>query len=72
MTIEQRRNVYPTMVEAAKAAIDDFSIDIRMKSDDRDAPMPGSARKSETLIRLPEDSARIRISGTVKEGMPGE
>ncbi|WP_435119284.1 LAGLIDADG family homing endonuclease [Halolamina sp. C58] len=62
-----KRNVYPTMSDEAKAAIEDFYVDLRSKGADEDAPVPVTARKLEALVRLAEASARVRLSDTVEE-----
>jgi replicative DNA helicase Mcm len=62
-----KRNCYPTMTDAAKAAIREFYVDLRAKGTDEDAPVPVTARKLEALVRLSEASARIRLSDTVEE-----
>jgi replicative DNA helicase Mcm len=61
-----KRNVYPTMTEAAKDEIRDFYVDLRAQGTDEDAPVPVTARKLEALVRLAEASARIRLSDTVE------
>ncbi|MEF8829140.1 MAG: ATP-binding protein [Haloarcula sp.] len=62
-----KRNCFPTMTEEAKTRIEDFYVDLRMKGQDEDAPVPVTARKLEALVRLAEASARIRLSDTVDE-----
>jgi replicative DNA helicase Mcm len=62
-----KRNCFPTLTEAAKETIEDFYVDLRMKGQDEDAPVPVTARKLEALVRLAEASARIRLSDTVEE-----
>ena len=62
-----KRNCYPTMTEEAKSTIEEFYVDLRMKGQDEDAPVPVTARKLEALVRLAEASARIRLSDTVDE-----
>ena len=62
-----KRNCFPTMTEEAKTRIEDFYVDLRMKGQDEDAPVPVTARKLEALVRLAEASARIRLSDTVEE-----
>lgn len=62
-----RRNCFPTMTEAAKQEIEDFYVELRMKGQDEDAPVPVTARKLEGLVRLAEASARARLSDTVEE-----
>jgi len=61
-----KRTCYPTMTDAAKAAIRDFYVDLRAKGADEDAPVPVTARKLEALVRLAEASARVRLSDTVE------
>nr|WP_276278724.1 LAGLIDADG family homing endonuclease [Halomicroarcula sp. SYNS111] len=62
-----KRNCFPTMTEEAKERIEDFYVDLRLKGQDEDAPVPVTARKLEALVRLAEASARIRLSDTVEE-----
>ncbi|MFC6756788.1 MULTISPECIES: LAGLIDADG family homing endonuclease [Haloarcula] len=62
-----KRNCFPTMTEEAKTRIEDFYVELRMKGQDEDAPVPVTARKLEALVRLAEASARIRLSDTVEE-----
>ena len=62
-----KRNCFPTLTEEAKTRIEDFYVDLRMKGQDEDAPVPVTARKLEALVRLAEASARIRLSDTVEE-----
>lgn len=62
-----KRNVYPTISEAAKDSIEEFYVDMRAKCADEDAPAPLSARKLEGVVRLAEASARIRLSDVVEE-----
>ncbi|WP_367176867.1 LAGLIDADG family homing endonuclease [Haloarcula rubripromontorii] len=62
-----KRNCFPTMTEDAKSRIEDFYVDLRLKGQDEDAPVPVTARKLEALVRLAEASARIRLSDTVDE-----
>ncbi|MDY6818474.1 MAG: ATP-binding protein [Halobacteriales archaeon] len=62
-----KRNCFPTLTDEAKAAIEDFYVDLRLQGTDEDAPVPVTARKLEALVRLAEASARIRLSDTVDE-----
>jgi len=62
-----KRNVFPTMTEEAKRAIEDFYVNLRSRGSDDDAAVPVTARKLEALVRLSEASARIRLSDTVEE-----
>ena len=60
-----RRNVYPTMTDEARDAVEEFYVDLRAKGADEDAPVPVTARKLEAMVRLAEASARVRLSDTV-------
>ncbi|MFB6127171.1 MAG: LAGLIDADG family homing endonuclease [Halolamina sp.] len=60
-----RRNVYPTMSDEARDAVEEFYVDLRSKGADEDAPVPVTARKLEAMVRLAEASARVRLSDTV-------
>jgi replicative DNA helicase Mcm len=62
-----RQNCFPTMTDAAIETIKDFYVDLRSKGADEDAPVPVSARKLESLVRLAEASARVRLSDEVVE-----
>ena len=62
-----QRNCFPTMTEEAKAAIQEYYVDLRMKGNDEDAPVPVTARKLEALVRLSEASARVRLSDSVEK-----
>ncbi|GGM58146.1 replicative DNA helicase Mcm [Halarchaeum rubridurum] len=62
-----RRNVYPAMSDEARAAIEEFYVDLRAEGADEDAPVPVTARKLEALVRLAEASARVRLSDTVEK-----
>ncbi|GAA0296650.1 LAGLIDADG family homing endonuclease [Halarchaeum salinum] len=62
-----RRNVYPAMSDEARAAIEEFYVDLRAEGSDEDAPVPVTARKLEALVRLAEASARVRLSDTVEK-----
>ncbi len=61
-----KSNVFPTMTEEARDAIQQFYVDLRSKGTDEDAPVPVTARKLEALVRLAEASARVRLSDTVE------
>jgi replicative DNA helicase Mcm len=60
-----KRDVFPTMTEAARERIREFYVDMRSQGTGEDAPVPITARKLEALVRLAEASARIRLSDTV-------
>ena len=62
-----KQNCHPRMTKAAREAIRDFYVDLRLKGTDEDAPIPVTARKLEALVRLSEASARVRLSDTVEE-----
>ncbi|MEF8830584.1 MAG: minichromosome maintenance protein MCM [Halobacteriales archaeon] len=62
-----RSNVFPTMTEAAREAMRDFYVDLRLKGEGEDQPVPVTARKLEALIRLAEASARVRHADYVAE-----
>jgi len=62
-----RRNCFPTLTEDARAAIQDYYVDLRDTGQDEDAPVPVTARKLEALVRLSEASARMRLADTVTE-----
>jgi replicative DNA helicase Mcm len=62
-----KRDVFPTMTEAARERIREFYVEMRSKGTGEDAPVPITARKLEALVRLGEASARVRLSDTVKE-----
>jgi len=62
-----RRNCVPTLSDAAKDTIEDFYVEMREQSDAEDAPIPVTARKLESLVRLAEASARVRFSDTVTQ-----
>ncbi len=61
-----RRNCYPTMTDEAREAIEECSVDLRAEGQGEDAPVPGTARQLEALVRLGEASARVRLSDTVE------
>jgi replicative DNA helicase Mcm len=62
-----KQNCHPRMTEEARAAIEDFYVDLRSKGQDEDSPVPVTARQLEAIVRLAEASARVRLSDTVEE-----
>jgi replicative DNA helicase Mcm len=60
-----RRMVYPIMEEEARQHLVDFYLDLRKMGENKDSPVPVTARQLEALVRLAESSARIRLSNTV-------
>jgi DNA replicative helicase MCM subunit Mcm2 (Cdc46/Mcm family) len=62
-----RSNCFPVMTESAKKVIENSYVDLRLKGQDEDAPVPASPDKIDTLMRIAEASARLRLSDTVEE-----
>lgn len=62
-----RQACTPTMSEAATAALEDFYVDMRSQGVDKEVPVPITAQHLETLVRLAEACARLRLSDTVTE-----
>jgi replicative DNA helicase Mcm len=62
-----KRDVFPTMTDAARERIREFYVEMRSQGTGEDAPVPITARKLEALVRLAEASARVRLSDTVEE-----
>jgi len=63
-----KENCYPTLSEDAEEKIKQFYVDVRSRGANNDAPVPISEQDLETLVRLAEASARMRLSDTVNEG----
>lgn len=61
-----RKNCYPTMTSEAQETIRSFYVEIR-DAHDLEGPVPMSVRKLETIIRLAEASARLRLSDDVEQ-----
>ncbi|MFB6174326.1 MAG: minichromosome maintenance protein MCM, partial [Halobacteriales archaeon] len=61
-----KRNVFPSMTEAAREHMQEFYVDLRARGMEEDSPVPVTARKLEALVRLAEASARVRLSDTVE------
>ncbi len=62
-----RQNLSPRLTEEAIRKIEDFYVSLRSKSTmDENAIIPISARQLESIIRLAEASARIRLSNEIK------
>ena len=59
------RQIQPTLTEAAKTTIRDFYVDLRSQGAEEDAPTPIGEQRLESLVRLAEASARLRLSETV-------
>jgi replicative DNA helicase Mcm len=62
-----KQNCHPRMTESARAAVEDFYVDLRAKGQGEDSPVPVTARQLEAIVRLAEASARVRLSDTVEE-----
>jgi DNA replicative helicase MCM subunit Mcm2 (Cdc46/Mcm family) len=62
-----RSNCSPTMTGEAQSAIEDFYVDLRAEGQGADSPVPVSTDFIDTLVRLTEASARLRLSATVDE-----
>ncbi|PSQ42110.1 AAA family ATPase [Halobacteriales archaeon SW_7_68_16] len=62
-----KQRCHPRMTEAAREAIQEFYVDLRVEGTGEDAPVPVTARKLEALVRLAEASARVRLSDTVEQ-----
>ena len=65
--IAYAKNIYPILSEEAKRRIESFYVSLRAKAKEN-SPVPITARQLESIVRLAEASARIRLSETVSEG----
>jgi len=59
-----KRGVYPIMESDAMDRLIEFYLGLRRQGEDRDSPVPVTARQLEALVRLCEASARLRLSDT--------
>ncbi|MHC1574735.1 MAG: LAGLIDADG family homing endonuclease [Candidatus Methanogasteraceae archaeon] len=57
-----KRKVYPILNDDARDRLIGFYLGLRKQGEDRDSPVPVTARQLEALVRLCEASARIRLS----------
>jgi len=57
-----KRGVYPIMESNAMDRLIEFYLGLRRQGEDRDSPVPVTARQLEALVRLCEASARLRLS----------
>ncbi len=64
--IAYAKNIYPILSEEAKRRIESFYVSLRAKAKEN-SPVPITARQLESIVRLAEASARIRLSETVSE-----
>jgi len=61
-----RENCFPTLTEDARDALQEYYVGVRSRGAQEDVPVPISEQKLETLVRLAEASARMRLSDTVE------
>lgn len=62
-----KRACFPTISEEAKNILQDYYVTARTEHNDPDSPVPITAQKLESLVRLAEASARMRLSDTITE-----
>ncbi|MEM0350974.1 MAG: AAA family ATPase, partial [Archaeoglobaceae archaeon] len=62
--IAYAKNFYPVLSEEAKRRIEEYYISLRAKAKEN-SPIPITARQLESIVRLAEASARIRLSEVV-------
>ncbi|MEM3477207.1 MAG: minichromosome maintenance protein MCM [Archaeoglobaceae archaeon] len=62
--IAYAKNFFPILSEEAKKRIEDYYISLRSKAKEN-SPVPITARQLESVIRLAEASARVRLSEVV-------
>lgn len=60
-----KKEIYPIMDDEARNQLIDFYLGLRRQGEDRDSPVPVTARQLEALVRLCEASARVRLSNEV-------
>ncbi len=60
-----RKTVFPVLSEEAKRKIEEYYVSLRSKAKEN-SPVPITARQLESLIRLAEASARMRLSDRVE------
>jgi len=60
-----KKEIYPIMDDGARNQLIDFYLGLRRQGEDRDSPVPVTARQLEALVRLCEASARIRLSNEI-------
>ncbi len=61
-----KKTVFPVLTEEAKRRIEDFYVSLRARAKEN-SPVPITARQLESLVRLAEASARLRLSDRVEE-----
>ncbi|WP_336328798.1 type I restriction endonuclease [Halovenus sp. HT40] len=62
-----RSNYVPTLTSEAKQTLKSYYTELREEGLEVDTPVPISAQKLESLVRLAEGSARLRLSETVEQ-----
>ena len=60
-----KKEIYPIMDDEARNQLIDFYLGLRRQGEDRDSPVPVTARQLEALVRLCEASARVRLSNEI-------
>jgi len=60
-----RKTVYPVLTDEAKKRIEDFYLSLRSRVKEN-SPVPITARQLESIVRLAEASARVRLSDKVE------
>ncbi|MET1124109.1 MAG: minichromosome maintenance protein MCM [Archaeoglobaceae archaeon] len=60
-----KKTVFPVLTEEAKRRIEEYYVSLRSKAKEN-SPVPITARQLESLIRLAEASARMRLSDRVE------
>jgi replicative DNA helicase Mcm len=60
-----RRRIFPVMEDDAREHLVNYYLDLRKRGEDKDSPVPVTARQLEALVRLAEASARLRLSNRV-------
>jgi len=61
-----KKTVFPLLSERAKKRIEEYYLSLRAKAKEN-SPVPITARQLESIIRLAEASARVRLSELVEE-----
>lgn len=59
-----KKNIFPIVPADVRSRLREFYLSLRKQGEDRDAPVPATARQLEALERLCEASARLRLSET--------
>ncbi|MEM1578188.1 MAG: minichromosome maintenance protein MCM [Archaeoglobaceae archaeon] len=62
--IAYAKNIFPVLSEEAKQRIEEYYVSLRSKAKEN-SPVPITARQLESIVRLAEASARIRLSETI-------